>query len=378
MADAVRSQLIEVSAAQATAFRLRRHRLDEYADRPAVEVARAVFGLHAQVQSCAELMWSARSASAARAEIDKLLYQERALVKAWFMRGTLHLLPAADLKLHGAARGLDVHAPHWFKYFQITPAEFEALMEVVPSVLGAEPMTRKELAAAVAGRLPDHVVAGLTQSWGALLKPLARRGQLCFGPPRGGETTLVLPSAWLGEVPDWEPDDAAAELARRYLRAFGPATRGDFVRWAGIEPTRGRVAWTRLAAELAEVSVEGVRCWVLAADLDDLSRAAASVSVVRLLGGFDTLLLGHDDRTHLGVPAALREKVWRKAGWISPVLLVNGRVAGVWSHAGNGRAVTITVEPFGRVDAHARQAVAEEAERVAGFVGGQLRLQWAG
>ncbi len=369
--------MIEVSAAEAAGFRLRRHLLDGYADRPAVDVARAVFGLHAQVQSCAELMWSARSASAVRDEIDRLLYDERALVKAWFMRGTLHLLPAADLRLHGAARDFDVHTPAWFKYFQITPAEFDALLEVVPTVLSAEPMTRKELAAAVAGRLPDHVTAGLTQSWGALLKPLARRGQLCFGPPRGGETTLVLPFAWLGEVPDWEPDDAVAELARRYLRAFGPATRGDFVRWAGIEPRRGRLAWTRLGDELVEVLVEGVHCCVLASDLDDLAQASTP-SAVRLLGGFDTFLLGHDDRTHLGVPAALREKVWRKAGWISPVVLVHGRVAGVWTHVANGRTVTITVEPFGEVDGRARQAVSEEAERVAAFLGGQPRLQWAG
>jgi DNA glycosylase AlkZ-like len=324
-------------------------------------------------------MWSARSAFASPAELERELWRERRLVKGWFMRGTLHLLPAADFHLHGAARDFQEPLPSWFKYFEVTAADLDALREVVPEALSAEPMTRRELVDAVGDRLPARVTARLTSSWGEFLKPLARRGLLCFGPPRGGQTTLVLPSAWLGEQPRLEADDAVAELCRRYLRAFAPATRADFQRWAGLEPRRTRVAWTRLHGELAAVLIEGEResCAVLTADLDELA-GAEPVTGVRLLGGFDTYLLGHSDRGHLGVPAALRPRVWRQAGWVSPVLLAAGRVAGVWSHEVRRGRVLVAVEPFRTLRRGERRDVETESARLADYLGGEAEVRWAG
>lgn len=343
---------------------------------PAEVVAGAVFGLHAQVQSSAGLMWSARSASAAVGEVERLLWTERRLVKAWFMRGTLHVLPVADFRLHGCARGPLNLPPAYFKYFEVTPAEFDQLMEVVPTVLDGEPKSRRQLVAALDGRVAPEVARHILASWGVFLKPLVRRGLLCFGPPRGPETTFVLASEWLGGFPEWAPDDAAAELARRYLRAFGPATRADFTRWAGLETSRGRVAWARLAPELSEVSVGGHRRWVLTADVEALA-ATEPAGSVRLLGPFDIYLLAHAERSHLGVPPPLRPRVWRTAGWISPVLLVDGAVAGVWSHEVRSGVVTLSVEPFGRVSRAVRAAVGAEAERLGRYLGARPKLVWA-
>ncbi|GAA3339661.1 hypothetical protein GCM10020358_24240 [Amorphoplanes nipponensis] len=42
----------------------------------------------------------------------------------------------------------------------------------------------------------------MRQGFGAILKPLAFRGLLCSGPPRGRHVTFVAPRAWLG---DWLP-----------------------------------------------------------------------------------------------------------------------------------------------------------------------------
>lgn len=377
MAHAVRGQLIEVSEGQAVAFRLRRHLLSARGALGAEEVSAAVFGLHAQVHSCAELMWSARSAAAAPGEIRRLLWSERRLVKGWFMRGTLHLLPAADYRLYGAARADGPPREVLLRWFEISAAEFEHLMDAIPTHLGAEPLTRRELVAALSDSVSPAVARHLASGWGTFLKPLVRRGLLCFGPPRGQEVTFVLPSAWLGETPQWEPDAAVAELARRYLRAFGPASRGDFQRWAGIEPRRGRVAWSAIGEELAAVRVAGANLNVLAADLPELM-SASEPHGVRLLGGFDTYLLGHAERSHLGVPAALRPKVWRQAGWISPVLLVGGRVAGVWSHVQKGGTLTIRVEPFDSPDRRLREGVAEEAERLGAFLEAAPGIEWAG
>ena len=57
-----------------------------------------------------------------------------------------------------------------------------------------------------------------------ILKPVARRGLLCFGPSRGASVTFVKPQQWLGAWREVDPDEALLEVARRYLRAYGPAT----------------------------------------------------------------------------------------------------------------------------------------------------------
>jgi hypothetical protein len=76
------------------------------------------------------------------------------------------------------------------------------------------------------------------------------------------------------------------------------------------------------------------------------------------------------------LPAAQRARVYRPQGWLSPVLLVDGRMAGVWSHEVRSDRVAITVEPFAPVGSEVRGGVEAEAERLAAFLGGEPHLTW--
>ena len=66
--------------------------------------------------------------------------------------------------------------------------------------------------------------------------------------------------------------------------------------------------------------------------------------------------------------------MYRAQGWISPVVLVNGRMAGVWKHARKGRRLVVELEPFDRLPVWARTQLQAEAVRLADFVGGELDL----
>lgn len=367
-----------VAQAQVDAFRLRRHLL---LDRPALsaaEAAGAVSGLHAQVQSCAELMWWARSSAAVRGGVERALWDERSVVKTWFMRGTLHVMPAADAKLWGAARASEMPSQAWFKYFELTPADLEAIVEAVPEAMaGGGTFTRRELAEAVRGRYGDRLAQHMLHSWGGLLKPLSRRGLVCSGPPRGNETTFVRLDEWVGDAAlDWSVDAASAEAARRYLAIYGPATQRDFERWLGVTAKTARRGWSALTEQVSEVVVDGGRrAWLLTRDLDSLLGAEPDDSV-RLLGGFDTWVLGHFTRDHLW-PTAWTPRISRTAGWISPVVLRGGRVIGVWSHArAKGGTVAVSVELLEPLPARGpwRGQLETEAERLAAFLGGRLSL----
>jgi Winged helix DNA-binding domain len=75
---------------------------------------------------------------------------------------------------------------------------------------------------------------------------------------------------------------------------------------------------------------------------------------------------------------AEKKRVYRNQGWISPVLLVNGRMDGVWKHERKGKRLVVAIEPFGKLPKRARAEAEAEAERLAGFLGGALELSWSG
>ena len=85
---------------------------------------------------------------------------------------------------------------------------------------------------------------------------------------------------------------------------------------------------------------------------------------VQLLGPFDPFIVGAGLREHL-LPAAHLKRVSRTAGWISPVVLVDGRAAGVWDSTRTANGLTITVDPFEPFDRRRQAAVERAAARVA-------------
>jgi hypothetical protein len=364
------------------AWRLERQHLAARAPRAkALDVVSDIAGLHAQVASCAELTLWARVDGLKRGDVDALLWKRRRLVKTWAMRGTLHLLPAAELPRYvGALARLRPrhHVPAWLRHHGLEREQAEAMLAAIADALRGAELTREELAAAVAERTGAPALAAkLKGGFGDLLKPAAFTGDLCFAPSDGQRVRFTRPADWLG---GWEPvegEEAARTIVRTYLHAYGPAAREQFQRWFGMTSPAEAGRWIQaLGDELAEVDVEGEKGWMLAADVD-AAASAAPAGVVRLLGGFDHYVVAAPRAVDAVVAAADRERVYRPQGWLSPVLLVDGRIEGVWSHERDGDELDVTVEPFGRVGKAVAAVVEAEAERLAAFLDGELTLTWA-
>lgn len=359
----------EVTWAQVHAFRLRRHHLVDRAPREAmVRVAGEAGGMQAQVMSAAEMQLAVRCECSA-ADVQEALWRRRTLVKTWLMRGTLHLIPASDLPLYCAA--MELHSGRvrrsWLKYMRMTEPELTRLIDDLGEAVAGAPVTREEIVSRVAPRHPAHVREILSSGWGGLLKPVARRGLLCFGPRRGPNVTFVNPRSWLGEWRPMDPDEALAEVGRRYLRAYGPATQGDFVRWGGGLLGVRSQAWPGVAEEVATVRVEGRPAQALRADLEALTDAGIE-QAVQLLPSFDPYLMGHDDRGHM-LDREHSARVSRVAGWISAVVLVDGRVEGTWTHTTKGGALEITLNPFRKLPVRVIAQVRRRARTLAQAIG---------
>ena len=159
MTKAAATAATAISWSQVFGFRMAR----QYLTAPAagtVEVARDLFGLHAQVMSSAELTVGVRTRGLTRADVAGALVPARKsskpkLVKTWAMRGTLHLLAASDFPLLAAASTLRDHwlKPAWLKAFGVTRAELLALVDAVPNVLDGKCLTRQQLTDALIAEL---------------------------------------------------------------------------------------------------------------------------------------------------------------------------------------------------------------------------------
>ncbi len=320
---------------------MRRQLLEPLGSETVEDVVRRLCGVQAQVASSAELAVEVRQRSPQRGEVAAAIADGR-LIKTWAMRGSLHLIGPEDggAFLSLMASGRTWERPSWQRYFGVTPSIMERLRGAVGEALDGAPLSREELIAAVAARPGlEDVAEGLASGWGTLLKPLAWQGDLCFGPNRGTRVTFMRPEAasrrWAG-VPD--PEEAAPIAILAYVDAYGPTTAASFGGWlaAGWSRKRQLVRWfDGLADRMTEVDVEGERAFVLAEHADELA-AARRTTVVRLLPGFDQYVLGPGTADEHVVPTARRSEVSRQSGWISPVVLVDGRVQGTWRVDGSG------------------------------------------
>ena len=293
------------------------------------ETVRAVGALQAQDAGAAALGIRARRAGTTRADVDAARFEERSVARTWVMRGTLHLIPAEDARWMVWLLG-----PVGLRKSAKRIAELRVgLPEAVAAARAAladGPKTRRELADAVraAGvRLPDDPQV---PAW--LAGVVALQGEIIEG--RANEFVLV--DDWLGPAgPLPDRDEAMAELARRHAHAHPPSAPEDFAIWSGLGIRDARRAYERIAPELDEVEVLGRRAWVPRG----LEPAPPHV---RLLPAFDSLLLGHRDRSLIVRPE--HDRAVRPGGGIlSATLVVDGRVEGTW-RLERGRP---KVTPFG-------------------------------
>jgi hypothetical protein len=348
-----------------------------------VDVVREMVGIHAQVMSAAELQLAARIDGLRPSDVQDALWSERKLVKAWSMRGTLHLLVPDDLAAFVAAAATRERWTEdvWLRAYGLTNELMEQVTEAVGELLSDKPMTRAALADGVAARLAEPDMRNrLRIGWGSYLGAPAQRGLLINGPSEGRNVTFVRPSAWLGrpiapaeqKTPP-EPLDALAGLIRRFLFAFPGSSRDMVGRWWGAQRA-GLIndAAARLGERIATVEVDGRKTWVRKEDVAAVT-SAEPFRGVRLLPGFDPFVNELPRRTAELLPVAHHERIYRTAGWVTPVVLVDGSVGGTWELTA-GKRGGIAVQPFGSWRGGIHRDLRAEADRLAAFLDRPLEL----
>jgi len=351
-----------------TARRMARHALAAPAtDLDPADIAGLLCGAHAQVLSAAELSIGRRIAGATRADVRRAPWEQRTLVKTFGPRGTIHLLPAADLPMWtGALAALPSSVPMHPEGVRFTPEQADEVIAAIGDALTDTELTIDELTEAIAERTGPWAVERTMDAfqdkwprWRQLTSTAAHRGMLCFGPDRGRKVTYTNPRRWLPGFRPAEGDAALRALLTRYLYAYGPATPAHFARWLGITPRYAAGRFDRLAGELERVELDGESAWTVAGDTRTPPRPYQGI---RLLPYFDAYIVAGQPRERLH-PDAAAARALTPAGQAGnyPVLLVDGVVGGVWHQRRSGRKLAITVEPLRELTAPQRRQLDDEA-----------------
>jgi hypothetical protein len=308
-----------------------------------------------QAQDYRGALWgiAQRTRGASEADVERAI-AERVLVRSWPMRGTLHLVAGEDLRwmlrylaartrrgMQGRLRQMGLEDDH-----------FDRAGEILSRALaGGGQLTRAEIYQALAG-------GGLStdgQRGIHIICTLAVEGLICLGPHRGKQATFVLLDEWLPPTRVPAREEALTGLARRYLQSHGPATAADFAWWAGLGLGDARAA-------IARAGLAGQGGWAGAGR----ARPGRAVASVHLLPPYDEYTVAYKDRSAIAQPS-VADAV--RGGVFAPVVVVDGKVVGIWRRRPTRRALEISVELMLPVAAAHQRALAAAAERLGRFVG---------
>jgi hypothetical protein len=249
------------------------------------------------------------------------------LVRAWLMRGTLHLVPAEDLgwMLPLGTPRARAQAARRRVELGLSDADIDRARELA---LPAVPATRAELFAV-------WEEAGLEPAKGRgyhLLAELAQTGVLCFGPMRDGtEPVIVEVARWIPAPRTLERDEALGEWALRFFRSHGPVPAAEFALWTSLPAADARTGVALARPDLATMDVDGVEYLLDPAVPDLLGAHRREAAGVHLLPGFDEFVLGYRGRDDVIDPAERDRIVPGGNGVFRSTVVHRGRIVGTWA-----------------------------------------------
>jgi hypothetical protein len=316
-----------------------------------------------QAQDYEGAQWSVglRLPGVTAADIDRAVAQ-RKIVLTWALRGTLHLVAAADIRWMLALLAPGIIAKRALRYRQLGLAgeTFAAANRALEQELeGSRQRTRRDLLAAL-----EHAgISTAGQRGYHLLGRAGLEGVICFGPLEGRKQTFVLLDEWVPYSPEMDRSAALAELAFRYISSHGPATRQDFIWWSGLSAAEAQSALDGAGPGLHRETWGSRQYWMP----ETVSPSQGITTAAVLLPAYDEYLLGYRDRSHaLDLPYA--GKINLTNGLARPIL-VNGRVRGSWKRVIAKEKIVVSLNYFEPLKEAAYLAAVAAVKRYGTFIG---------
>lgn len=345
------------------------------------EAAEALVGLHASDPVTVYLAARARVADLGRDAVERALYDDRTVVRMLGMRRTMFVVTPEVAATMDAACTKALGPPQRRRLAgvieqQAIADDGEAWIDrVSAAVLTALERRGEATATELTEDVPElglKFTYGEGKEWGGqfgvstrILFLLATEGRIVRGRPRGSWLSSLYAWAsvdhWLGAgLPVLDAAIAQADLARRWLRSFGPGTMADLKWWTGWTVRDARRAIDAVGA--VEVGMDGGTGYLLPDDLDPVEPTEPWVA---LLPSLDPTSMGWKERDWYFGPHA--DQLFDRNGNAGPTVWSDGRVVGGWGQHRDGEVVFELLED---VAPRVRRSIADEAEHLAAWLDG--------
>jgi hypothetical protein len=331
---------------------LARQLLLEHVSMPVPDTIEQLVGLQAQIPYAPYMGLWTRLRNFQRDDLATLI-ENRQVVKATLMRGTLHFFTAAGYARHRATVRSGLMQPSGSTADQRpVDVDMDHLLAEVAHFVEEQPRPYQEITAFINTLYPGigHIDLPLVHV------PDAEKRWSYPGSPR-----YTLADRWIG-MPI-APEGDLREFILRYLKGYGPASPADMKAWSRFKGLREE--FEALRPELVTYRDEQGR------ELFDLPDTPLpdpdTPAPIRFIPQLDNLLIGHDDRARI-IAYEHRAPVMKVNGQGSITVLVDGFVRAMCSLEAKKTTAKLTIQPFAALDAPTRTAITEEAERLLRFL----------
>jgi Winged helix DNA-binding domain len=342
--------------------RLHNQQISRHAFENPGDLVRLLGAVQAQDYAASKWAIDLRLRGATDTDIEKAI-NDITIIRTWALRGTLHFISAPDvrwiLKLI-APRLISIYGSHFRKFELDKTVLKKSQKTMVRALKGDKQLTRMEIKAA----LEKEGISTKDLRANFILLKAALDGIICFGPRRGKEFTFVLLDEWFPATKNLDRDEALAVLTRRYFESHGPATLQDFTWWSGLTVADARKGLDMVMSDFLSDPLKGQTYW-MSPQTATLKTKSKSVF---LLPNFDEYLVAYRDRT-----AATNERYFKQImksgnGIFSPVIIINGKIAGVWRRSFKKNKVLIETNLFTPLNDPLKAAVAAASRRYIKFL----------
>lgn len=317
-----------------------------------------------QAQDYLGALWAIglRMKNTSEADIEKAL-ADRAIIRTWPMRGTLHFVAPADARwmLKTFTPRVIARAAGIYRQVGLDKKIFTKSAKLLTAALaGGKQLTRKEIYEVLErGKVTATEMRGLH-----ILGHLAQEGLICFGARNGKQPTFTLLEEWIPPVKEQPDDIAMAEFTLRYFTSHGPATVQDFVWWTGLTATEAKAAHELVKSSLVSETIQGITYWMTS----DSAASKAKSTGVYLLPGFDEYLMGYTNRTPAIDTKRFKQISGTGNGILSSTIVVNSQITGTWKRTIKKDTVIIEAKPFESFNKTEKSAIATAAKRYGKFL----------
>ncbi len=282
---------------------------------------------------------------------------EKKIIRTWPIRGTLHFVSAKDIHWMLSLVEPRIITGNKTRETQLGLNEkiYKKANDILLRILKGKSLTRDE----ITDKLKQSGIKADGVKLSHILQRAGLKKNICFSVRREKQFTYTLLN--LSETKTLERDEALAELAKRYFQSHGPAALQDFIWWSGLSAGESRKAIEIIKSKLVKKILNNKIFWM--SEKVQLKKSPD----VYLLPGFDEYLIGYKDRTEI-INKEHFKRLNAGGGFLSPTIIIKGRVTGTWKREFKRNKVIISIRPFNAFNKSEKKKIIKAGERYGEFI----------